>query len=123
MKDKTLAIRGDNVPKWKTKRTKKKIRYEVEKAIDKGYNKFISNFEDGVGLLFAEVVIELKKEHKLFLEAAISSPERLENRSKRFSKLLEQADGVIIISNHKNYIGELEGILYLYQNSDYSIHI
>ncbi|MDR2933595.1 MAG: DUF1273 domain-containing protein, partial [Oscillospiraceae bacterium] len=48
------------------------LRSEVQKAVDDGYTTFISGFAQGADLLFAEVVLDLKKDNPhLFLEAAI----------------------------------------------------
>jgi len=51
---------------------RQKLNEEIAAAIDDEFAYFISGFDDEAALLFAEIVIDLRRNsHKLFLEAAI----------------------------------------------------
>lgn len=73
-----------DIPSNKVNYIKNELRREIGEAIAAGYEHFISGFADGVDLLSAEIVLELKKEWpSLTLEAAIPFPKRLETLFER----------------------------------------
>lgn len=62
MKDYTCCITGHRtIPKEKVDYVKGEIQKEVLQAVEDGYTHFISGFAQGVDLLFAAIVAELKK--------------------------------------------------------------
>ena len=55
------------------------LQREIEKALDDGYIWFISGFADGTDIIFAEIVVDLKRQgNPLMLEAAIPYTGRLQ---------------------------------------------
>lgn len=79
---------------------RQKLLEELELAIQDGCKIFISGFAQGVDLLFAESVINLKQQHpKLFLEAAIPYPNRITRGNAAFKRLLRQCNAVKIVSD------------------------
>ncbi|MCC8015786.1 MAG: DUF1273 domain-containing protein [Eubacterium sp.] len=73
---------------------------EILLAIQEGYTTFISGFADGIDQMFAQIVIDLKQEHKLFLEAALPYANRLTNS--KVKRLLTQCDGIKVVCNEYN---------------------
>lgn len=73
---------------------KSEIRREVLAAIADGYNYFLCGMADGADLLFASVVVELKEEHHLILEAALPYPKRAAAPDPEFQRLLQCCNAV-----------------------------
>lgn len=98
---KICAVTGHRkIPTESQRKIRKKIMEELELAISDGYKVFISGFADGVDLMFAECVLELKKKHSdLFLEAAIPYLNRTQTKDKHFQSLFEQCNSFKIICN------------------------
>lgn len=73
------------------------LRQELSLAIQDGYTHFISGFAQGVDLLFAEMVLEEKKQNpSLTLEAVLPYQGRLMARDQNFQKLIKQCDQVTV---------------------------
>ena len=100
MPTKTCSVIGiRTIPKEKIEYVKEKLREEIMSAVAEGYTNFISGFAEGTDLLFAENVVELKKENpKIKLEAEIPYRKKLATKNKLFQKLLAECDGVNIVS-------------------------
>jgi uncharacterized phage-like protein YoqJ len=74
---------------------RKKLKEEIEKAIEDGFTTFITGMADGVDLLFVELVIEQKERHPhLFLEAAIPYRNRLYAKEPILRRCLEGCNGI-----------------------------
>lgn len=69
------------------------LRQELFRAIDQGYTHFLSGFAQGVDLLFAELVVQMKERFPyVTLEAALPHPQRLRCPDPRFQELLAACD-------------------------------
>jgi len=99
MENKTCCVTGHReIPTDKEGEIRQKLHSEVLQAINDGYNVFISGFADGADLVFADIVVQLKKQFpKLFLEAAIPYQSRLNAKSKQFQQLLMECNGVEVV--------------------------
>lgn len=86
------------LPVEKLEEIKIQLRQEILSAINEGYDHFISGFSKGIDLLFAEIVLELKKEFPILLEAAIPYRHRVASGNAAFQKILSQCDMCAIIS-------------------------
>ncbi len=84
------------------KKLKLRLRKELGKLVDHGYDYFISGMAIGWDTWFAEAVLELKKTHNLTLELAIpfEGQERKWNKEsqERYHAIKAQADIVTILS-------------------------
>ena len=100
METKTCCVTGHrDIPKEYLDYVEQELRREVQAAIEDGYTRFISGFAEGADLLFAAIVAEEKTRHPgLFLEAAIPYPGRLKTKDQRFHELLDQCNGVKVVS-------------------------
>lgn len=96
MNEKACCVAGHrDIPADKVEYVKIKLREEIEKALSEGFTTFISGFSEGVGLLFAELVIEQKERYPhLFLEAAIPYKNLLKTKDPLFQKCLAACSGV-----------------------------
>ncbi len=87
------------------KQTRKKVKAEIEKAIERGYNYFISGMALGFDMMCAEIVLEMKKKYKnIILECAIPCkgqeskwPEKVQIR---YKKIIKQADKIRCIYDY-----------------------
>lgn len=84
-----------DIPDDKVEFVKAKLKEEIEQAIADGFTTFITGMDEGVSLLFAELVIEQKSQHiELFLEAAIPYPNRIKTKDALFHKCLAACNGI-----------------------------
>lgn len=75
------------------------LREEIKNALRDGYNCFISGFAQGVDLLFAEIVAELKRSNPdIILEAALPYYDRLKTKDENFQRLIKQCSSIKICS-------------------------
>ncbi len=103
VKLKTCCITGHRVVNEdKIKYVKDELRKAILELIEQGYSHFISGFADGVDLYFAEIIIELKEEHNLTLEAAIPYRNRVKTGSKKFKDFLSKCNTIGIHSEDYN---------------------
>lgn len=86
------------LPQEKLEEIKIRLRQEILSAIKEGYDHFISGFAEGTDLLFAEIVLELKKDFPIRLEAAIPYRNRVNSGNAAFRKTLSQCDACAVIS-------------------------
>jgi len=71
----------------------------VRSAVDEGCVRFISGFAAGADLMFAQIVLEEKKNSRILqLEAAIPYPGRMKTPDPLFQKLIRGCDTVKIHS-------------------------
>ena len=75
-----------------------KLRQEILNAIREGYTHFISGFANGTDLIFAEIVVALKGEYPITLEAAIPCSGRMNTPNVDFQRLIGYCDVVKILS-------------------------
>lgn len=68
------------------------LRQQVETAIHDGYRHFLCGMANGADLLFAQVVVELKSQYPITLEAAIPHQARLHSNNTAFQQLLPACD-------------------------------
>jgi len=83
---------------------KRELRKQIQNAINDGYTHFISGMAEGTDLLFAELVIETKKDNPTIrLEAALPYRKRAETKNNDFHRIFEQCDSFIVLSeNYSN---------------------
>lgn len=100
MQIKSCCVTGHrDIPADQIDHVKQELRREILVAIEDGYNRFISGFAEGVDLMFAAIVAELKKENdSLWLEAAIPYRNRVNSPDPVFIELLGQCKSVGIYS-------------------------
>lgn len=101
MKNKIICVTGHrNIPDDKIEYVRTQLLNEIQSAINDGYTTFISGFADGADLLFAECVLEHKKEYpNLFLEAAIPYANRIKNGNAQMRDLLRKCGSVKFVCN------------------------
>ena len=96
-KEHTCCVTGHrDIPFNKVEITQAKLRQEVLNAVREGDTHFIRGFAAGTDLIFAEIVIELKSEFPITLEAAIPYPGRLNTPDMTFRRLIKECDMVKI---------------------------
>lgn len=100
MEIKTCCVTGHrNIPADKIDYVKQELRREVLAAVQDGYTRFISGFAEGVDLMFAAIVAELKQENdSLWLEAAIPYRKRVSSPDPVFNELLGQCKSIGVYS-------------------------
>lgn len=99
MKEHTCCVTGHRKIEGMTDEDiRAKLQSAIEQAITDGYTHFISGFANGVDLVFAEIVAELKGRYLITLEAAIPHRGRLATKNKQFQQLLTQCDQVTVTS-------------------------
>lgn len=81
------------------KQTRKEVKTEIEKAIERGYNHFISGMALGFDIMCAGIVLEMKKKYKnIILECAVpckgQESKWPEKEQKRYRKIIKQADKI-----------------------------
>jgi len=71
---------------------------EIELAIVDGFTHFVSGFAEGVDLIFASIVCELKIVYpNIVLEAAIPYRDRLKTQNNQFNELIKKCDHIYIV--------------------------
>ncbi len=92
MKRKSCCIVGHkNLKPYKSDHIKASLEKEILQAIQDGYTHFISGFDEGAGLIAAEIVAGLKTRNPaLTLEAALPYRGRIATGSPLFHRLLGQ---------------------------------
>lgn len=96
-KEHTCCVTGHrDIPAGKVPFVEAELRKEILLAIEAGYTHFISGFASGTDLIFAEIVVDLKKIFAITLEAAIPYPGRMETPDKTFQNLIRYCDAVKI---------------------------
>ena len=81
------------------KMTRNRVEDEIEKAITKGYNHFISGMAIGFDIMCAEIVLEFKKKYKnIILECEVpckgQESKWIEKEQIRYRRILKQADKI-----------------------------
>lgn len=98
---------------------REKLREEIIKCIENGYSTFYSGFAKGVDLIFADVVVDLKKEYPhIKLEAAIPYRGRLNTKDKEFHRLLKECSKVHVLAEKYVKSTLLNRNRFMVQNSD-----
>lgn len=119
MKAKTCCVTGHReLDPLKIEPIKETLRNAILGAINDGCTHFISGFAEGVDLYFADIVAELKKEHDLFLEAAIPYRNRIKTKDKDFQRLITQCNVVGIHSEEYSPSCYLIRNRFMVQSSD-----
>lgn len=97
---KTCCVTGHReIPADKIEYVKQELRKAILQAVEDGFTHFLSGYADGVDLIFAVIVVELKLENKdMKLEAALPYRKRTNSPDKLFQELLGQCDIVGIHS-------------------------
>lgn len=105
---------------------KEKIKFQIEKAINNGYIKFISGMALGFDMICAEQVLEFKKKYsQIILECALpcktqSSLWQFEQQ-KRYNNIIKQANSVRYAHNEYVNFCMLERNRYMVDNSSLCI--
>lgn len=81
-----------------------RLRVAVEKAIERGYTRFITGMAQGVDLIAAEVVLDFKRENpSIILECAVPCKNQQadwnEENKIRYNEILRVADRVTFITD------------------------
>ena len=89
---------------------KSRLRKTIKESIKNGYNYFISGMALGFDMLFAEIVLSLKKKHpNIMLECAIPCLNQTERWScasiERYNTIVSKADRVTYVSVQPYYNG------------------
>lgn len=101
MTPKTCSITGHrNISPKQYSRAHQQIQDELLRAIEEGYTHFISGFAEGTDLLFAHLVVELKTQYPITLEAAVPYPARLNTPNQTVQALLKACDMIHVHSEH-----------------------
>ena len=94
-RDHTCCVTGHrDIPFEKIPYVQDQLRQELIQAIQHGYTHFVSGFASGVDLIFAGIVVDLKREYPITLEAAIPYPGRMNTPDEAFQRLLKECDVV-----------------------------
>lgn len=77
----------------------------INKAIEKGYNTFISGMAQGIDMWAAEIVIEKRKQNPAILLVCVSPYKGMESKwenddKERYNSIIEQADEVRYLCEH-----------------------
>ena len=97
----TCCVTGHRtIPDKEVPLVQRLLKAAVIDAITQGYTHFISGFAQGVDLMFAEIVVELKASFPITLEAAIPCPSRMKTPDETFQRLIGCCDVVKILSDH-----------------------
>ena len=120
---KSCCVTGHrNIPAEKIDYIKQELRKEIMLAFRDGCTHFISGFADGVDLLFAEIVAELKtKNPDISLEAAIPYRNRLKAKNNKFQKLIKVCDKVTVIAENYSKNCYMARNMYIVQQSQHII--
>lgn len=105
MKEKTCCVTGHRkIPVEKIEYVTAELEKEISAAIADGCTRFISGFAEGVDLIFAAVVAELKAQGQpLILEAAIPYAGRLKSKDPLFQKMLSACDTQKVLCDRYSY--------------------
>ena len=97
---KTCCVTGHrDIPTNKLEYVQDELKKEILQAINDGYTHFISGFAEGVDLIFADIVAELKAENPaLTLEAALPYRDRIKTPDRFFHRLLAKCNVIGIHS-------------------------
>lgn len=95
----TCCVTGHrDIPEGKTMMVRERLQQEALRAVAMGYTHFISGFATGADLLFADIVVELKRTYPITLEAAIPYRNRLRTSDLHFQRLIKDCDTVTILT-------------------------
>ncbi len=99
MKKKTCCVTGHrDIPVDQIDYVTMELRKAIQQAVDDRFTHFISGFAEGVDLIFAAIVAELKVKHPISLEAAIPYEGRMRKSDPTFQKLIGCCDLVKVHS-------------------------
>ena len=97
----TCCVTGHRaIPAEKVPLVRRQLKEAVLGAISQGHTHFISGFAQGIDLMFAEIVADLKTTYPITLEAAIPCPGRMKTPDETFQRLIGCCDVVKILSDH-----------------------
>ena len=100
MNKKTCCVTGHRtLEESKIVDVKKAMESHILKAMEQGYTHFISGFAQGADLYFAQIVIKLKENYNITLEAAIPYTGRMKTQDPVFVELIKHCDRVVIHSD------------------------
>jgi len=108
---------------------RKRLKKEITKAINNGYDYFISGMALGIDMLCAEIILELKKSHpNIRLECAIpciNQTQRWNEESiTKYENICSQADKITMVSETWYYNGCMaKRNKYMVDNSDMLIAV
>lgn len=105
MTEKTCCVTGHReIPEDKKEYVIAELEREIRAAIADGYTRFISGFAEGVDLIFAALIIELKAQgYPLVLEAALPYRGRLNSRDISFQKVISLCDRIKVLCEKSSY--------------------
>jgi len=114
------AVTGHRrIKEGKREYVQRQLQGAVWQAVNDGYTWFVSGFADGVDLMFAGIVADIKgKDPSIVLEAAIPYRDRLEEKDPLFMELLEQCDHIHVVREEYSPDCYLARNTYLVENAE-----
>ncbi len=107
-----------DIPPDKVAMVAELLQQEVLQALDRGYRHFISGFAEGVDLIFARIVADIRVKYPVTLEAAIPYAGRLKSQNAEFRTLLRSCDAVKVITEEYSRECYMIRNRYMVDNSD-----
>ena len=114
------AVTGHrHIKEAKREYVRQQLQGAIWQAVNDGYTWFVSGFADGVDLMFAGIVADIKeKDPSIILEAAIPYRDRLEEKDPLFMELLKQCDYVYVVREEYSPDCYLARNTYLVENAE-----
>lgn len=102
--NKTCCFIGfHEIPKAKAKPVKLALQEEISLAIRDGFTVFVSDFSTNMGLLFAEIVTEAKKNApQISLDATLPFITWTKSKNKKYRELIQKCSNISILSEQNN---------------------
>ena len=103
MPAKVCCVTGHRIiPAEQLDRIEVELRGLIQRAIDAGYDAFLSGFADGTDLIFARLVLGFQDDYPVQLEAAIPYAGRLKCNDPEFQTLLTKCIDVSVLNEQYN---------------------
>ena len=99
MEEKTCCVASRlEIPTDKLDDVRRELKLEIGAALEDGYRTFVSGFEEGVGMLFYQLVNERRGEYPdIFLEV-ILHPDHCEGFNRADWQLISKSNGIKFLS-------------------------
>ncbi len=96
MQNETCCIIGYlDIPADKLDKARHELEREVQNALEDGYTRFLTEFTEGVGILFARCIGGWREKYPgIYWEATLSKLEQAERFSREKWELLSKCDGL-----------------------------
>lgn len=99
MAERTCCVASHRlIPPDKLNDVRQELKMEIAAALEDGYRTFVSGFEEGLGMLFFQLVNERRKEYRdIFLEV-ILHPDHCERLNQADWQLISISNGIKLLS-------------------------